>query len=199
MTYNQFNSYIMDDQNKEWLDEYFGLYKKLAFNPDIYKDLIAFKEIALEVKNNNKKMIFMGNGASAATSSHSSVDFTKQAGVRSINFNEAGLLTCFANDYGYENSYARALEFYALEGDAIILISCSGNSGNIVNAAKYAKDKGYKIITFTGCSKDNKATQLGDLNFWIDSRAYNIIESIHMMWITCVVDMVVGKAEYSVS
>ncbi|MBT4922848.1 MAG: SIS domain-containing protein [Rickettsiales bacterium] len=189
----------MDDYNTDWLDDYFDRYKKLAFEKEIYPDLITFKEMALEVKANNKKIIFIGNGASAATSSHCAVDFTKQAGVRSITFNEAGLLTCFANDFGYENSHAKALDFYALEGDLVVLVSCSGNSPNIVKAAEFAKSKGLKIITFTGCSADNASRQLGDLNFWVDSKAYNVIESIHMMWITCVVDLIVGKAEYSVS
>ena len=190
---------MIEQKNIEWLNEYFAKYKELAFNETTYPNLVAFKELALEVKQNNKKIIFIGNGASAATSSHCAVDFTKQAGVRSINFNESGLLTCFANDFGYEHAHAKALDFYALEGDLVILVSCSGNSPNIVKAAEYAKEKKLKLVTFTGCSEDNQSRALGDLNFWVDSRAYNIIETIHMMWITCVVDMIVGKAEYAVS
>ena len=73
--------------------------------------------------------------------SHVTVDFTKAAGIRAVNFNEADLLTCFANDYGYENWVAKALEFYADEGDlAMILISSSGQSPNMLNGAKQAKE-----------------------------------------------------------
>ena len=59
------------------------------------------------------KVIIVGNGGSAAMASHVSVDFTKAAQLRSINFNEADLITCFGNDYGYENWVAKALEAYA--------------------------------------------------------------------------------------
>ena len=58
----------------------------------------------------------------AAIASHLSVDFTKAAGIRAINFNESSLLTCFGNDYGYENWVEYALKFYADEDDVVILI-----------------------------------------------------------------------------
>ena len=78
------------------------------------------------------------------SSRHVSVDFTKVGGVRTINFNEADLITCFANDYGYENWVSKALEFYGDDGDLVILISSSGTSKNIVNAAKNAKEIKYE-------------------------------------------------------
>ena len=54
-----------------------------------------------ETHQSGKKIIVVGNGGSAAMASHVAVDFTKAAGIRAINFNEADLITCFANDYGY--------------------------------------------------------------------------------------------------
>ena len=80
-----------------------------------------------------KKVIIAGNGGSAAMASHVAVDFTKAANIRAINFNEADLITCFANDYGYENWVGKALEAYADPGDLVILISSSGKSQNISN------------------------------------------------------------------
>ena len=85
-----------------------------------------------------KKIIVVGNGGSAAMASHIAVDFTKAAGIRAINFNEADLITCFANDYGYEYWVAKALEAYADLGDLAILISSSGKSLNIVKGAEKA-------------------------------------------------------------
>ncbi len=181
-----------------FLNEYFDEYKKLAFQDSTYTNLIAFKELALEVKSSGRKMMFTGNGASAAISAHGAVDFTKQGGVRGITFNEADLITCFANDYGYDQWMAKAIEFYGDEGDVVVLTSVSGTSPSVVEAAKYAKSRGMKVVTFTGKTADNELRQLGDINFWVDSRAYNIVEGIHMMWLTTVVDMVIGKAEYSV-
>ena len=72
-------------------------------------------------------MIF-GNGGSAAIASHFSVDLTKNSKIRCVNFNESSLLTCFSNDYGYENWIKKVLEFYANPKDLIILISASKQS-----------------------------------------------------------------------
>ena len=63
------------------------------------EDFKIARDIILSKKNTNNKVIIFGNGGSAAMSSHVSVDFTKVAKIRSINFNEADLITCFANDY----------------------------------------------------------------------------------------------------
>ena len=94
---------------------------------------------------------------------------------------------------------AKAVEFYGEEGDVLVLISVSGNSKNAVNAAKYAKTRGIKVVTFTGSAPDNALRPLADIDFWIGSRAYNVVEGLHMIWLTTVVDMLVGKYEYSVT
>ena len=78
--------------------------------------------------------------------SHVAVDYTKQGGIRTLNFNEYDLITCFANDYGYENWVSKSIEFYADKGDLAILISSSGSSPNIVNAAKTAKKMVYLLL-----------------------------------------------------
>ena len=80
------------------------------------------------VHKTGKKVIISGNGGSAAMASHVAVDFTKAASIRAINFNEADLITCFANDYGYEHWLEKDLEAYADPGDLAILISSSGKS-----------------------------------------------------------------------
>ena len=64
-----------------------------------------------------------GNGGSSSIASHVSVDFTKQGKIRTVNFNEYDLITCFANDFGYEKWLSKAIEFYADEEDHLILIS----------------------------------------------------------------------------
>lgn len=183
---------------KKWLNDYFNPYKDLTFDEGLYESFNKFYELVKEVQSSNKKLMFAGNGASASISGHAAVDFTKQGKTRAMSFNQAGLITCFSNDYGYENWVARAVDFYGDEGDVVVLISCSGKSPNVVKAAEFAKQKGLKVVTFTGHAVDNPLKTLGDINFWVDSKAYNIIECIHMIWITVVVDMMVGKAEYSV-
>ena len=187
----------MSDWSK-WIDDYFARFS-CAFDDSIHENLIAFHDLAIDVRERSGKFMFAGNGASASISSHGAVDFTKQAKVRSVDFNEPNLITAFSNDYGYENWIARAMECYADSGDAAILISVSGTSPNVVNAAKYAKAQGLRVVTFTGKSPENPLKAQGDINFWVDSKAYNVVEAIHMLWITTTIDMVVGKAEYSVN
>lgn len=145
---------------------------------------------------NNRKLIIVGNGGSAAMASHVAVDLTKNAGIRAINFNEADLLTCFANDYGYEHWVSQALKFYADKGDLAILISSSGSSNNIINGANTAKEFGLDVITFSGFNPDNPLRKIGVLNFYADSKGYNIVEMAHHVWLLAIVDRIIGKIEY---
>ena len=187
----------MDDLT--FMDFYFGHYEKNLFATDAREKIIEMRDMIARMEQEGGKLIFAGNGASAAIASHCALDFTKQAHVRAITFNESILITAFANDYGYEYWVAKAIGFYAAQQDIVVLISASGKSPNMINAARYAKEKGMKIITFTGFSADNPLKQLGHLNFWVDSQAYNIVECTHMIWLTAVCDLIIGKAEYSVS
>lgn len=144
----------------------------------------------LKVKKKNGKLIFLGNGGSAAIASHCSVDFTKVCKIRSINFNEADLLTCYSNDFGQENWAKECLKSYADPKDLLIAISSSGNSANIVNACLYARSKNIEILTLTGFSKKNKVKKLGNINLWVESDKYNIIESVHQTFLLSICDYI---------
>ena len=156
-------------------------------------------ELIKSVGTSGGKLIIAGNGASATIASHVSVDFTKSARIRAVNFNEAGLLTCFSNDYGYERIFEKAIEFYGDAGDLLILVSSSGSSQNVVNAARRAKELNMGVLTFTGFKSDNPLRKLGDINFWVDSKAYNIVEMTHHIWLLAIVDYIIGDIEYSAS
>ena len=137
------------------------------------------------------KIILAGNGASAAISSHLAIDFTKAAGVRAVNFNESSLLTCFSNDFGYENWVKKALDYYLLPKDIIILVSSSGKSKNVVNAAKYLKKKDNNLITLTGLNSKNPLKQYGKINFFVDSKNYNVVESTHLIILLGIVEKLI--------
>jgi len=141
-----------------------------------------------EARRYSRKVILVGNGGSSAMASHVSVDLTKVAGIRSVNFNEADLVTCFANDYGYENWVAKALEAYADQGDVAILISSSGRSPNIVNGALKARELGLRVVTLSGFDAENPLRTMGDVNLWCDSKVYNIVEMTHHIWLLSIVD-----------
>ena len=78
-------------------------------------------------------------------------------------------------------------------------ISSSGKSENMVNAANYARKNQISVVTFTGFDINNPLKAIGDINFWVDSKAYNIVEMIHQIWLLSVCDSIIGKAEYSAS
>ena len=183
----------------EWLRQYFARYADALAAPEIDLSLIAFHDLAVRLRESRRKLMFAGNGASASIASPGAGDFTKQGRARAVDFNEPNLITCLSNDYGYENFLAKAVEFYADDGDALVLISVSGRSPNLVAAAQYARERGLVVVSFTGSAPDNPLRSLSDIDFWIDSRAYNVVECMHMIWLTTVVDMLVGKAEYAVA
>ena len=179
---------------KVYLEDFSALVKP---NDQIVEKIINAKNTLIQAKINNAKIMIFGNGGSAAIASHVSVDLTKNANIRSVNFNEADLITCFANDYGYERWIEKVLDFYADDKDVLILISSSGKSPNMINACKAARNKKMsKIITFTGHDKNNPLSKLGDINFWINSKAYNFVENLHQVWLLTVVDLIIGKREY---
>jgi len=187
----------LDDQR--FLAEYFDRYRESIFEAGVRAQLIELKDLMKGTHARGKKAIIAGNGGSAAIAAHCSTDFTKNAHIRCVNFNEASLVTCLANDYGYERWLEKALELYADDGDLIILISSSGKSPNMVRAADYSRRKGHTLVTFTGFATDNPLKTRGHLNFWVNSRAYNIIEMTHHIWLLAVCDLIIGKAEYPAS
>ena len=154
------------------------------------KQLFAAVQLILKTNQNKKKLMIFGNGGSAAIASHIAVDFTKAVRIRATNFNEADLITCLSNDFGYQNWVSKALEFYADKGDTIILISSSGTSSNIINGAKKANEMGLKVISFTGFKKDSEVSKNSNLNFWVDSNEYNIIEMAHHVWLVSLIDYI---------
>ena len=185
--------------SKEFLTSYLNDFSDLV-KPD-KKTINQLLEVAVllkEIHSQKKKVIIFGNGGSAAISSHFSVDLTKNAGLRCINCNESDLITCFANDYGFERWVEKAVDFYGDEGDLLIVISSSGSSENMLNAVKAARRGDFKaVVTLSGFAEDNPLRKLGDINLWINSKAYNFVENIHQVWLLAVVDMIIGKAEYS--
>jgi D-sedoheptulose 7-phosphate isomerase len=157
------------------------------------KQLKAAAKMIHKTHQKGKKIIVVGNGGSAAMASHVSVDLSKAARIRAVNFNESDLITCLANDYGYENWVAKAIEFYADSLDLIILISSSGQSQNILNGAEEGKSKGLPVITFSGFLEKNPLRMLGNINFWVDSSDYNIIEMTHHVWLVSIIDYLIDQ------
>jgi len=189
----------MEKKHKDinFLNDYLNDFSKII-KPDnnIIKKLIEVRDIFLKTSKKRGKILIFGNGGSAAIASHVSVDLTKNAQIRTVNFNESDLITCFSNDYGYERWIEKTIDFYADKNDTLVLISSSGKSKNMINACKAAKRKKIKVISFTGHAKNNPLSKIVNLSLWVNSKAYNFIENTHQIWLLTVCDLIIGKREY---
>jgi D-sedoheptulose 7-phosphate isomerase len=181
------------------LQTYLAEYPRLLADPAIPPLITRLKDRICQTRDAGGKLMLAGNGASASIASHLATDFSKQGGVRAITFNDANLITALGNDCGYENWIAKALDFYADPKDILILISSSGKSPNVVKAAHRAKEMDLYVAAFTGFHQETPLGAAADINFWVDSRSYNIVECTHMIWLAAIVDLLIGTAEYSVS
>lgn len=136
-------------------------------------------EVFQGLKHNNKTLFIIGNGGSAAIASHVQNDLCKGSGIKAMVFNETPLLTAFANDISYQAAFEHILRLWASPGDLLIAISSSGRSENILNAAKAARELGCTIITLSGFLPNNPLRQMGDINIYVPSGEYGVVETAH--------------------
>lgn len=104
---------------------------------------------------NGKKVISCGNGGSMSDAMHFAEELTgrfrdNRQAIAAISISDPTHISCTANDFGYDFIFSRYLEAVAQEGDTLLAISTSGNSKNIIEACKVAREKGMKIIGLTG-------------------------------------------------
>lgn len=138
------------------------------------------------------KLIFIGNGGSAAIASHMATDYSKNGNLRSLALNDGSMLTCLGNDLGYENVFAKQIDMLANAGDVLIAISSSGRSANILNAVEVARKRGCTIITLSGFEPDNPLRTKGSLNFYVKSRQYGYVEIGHLAMCHAILDFACG-------
>ncbi|QPJ65291.1 MAG: SIS domain-containing protein [Candidatus Nitrohelix vancouverensis] len=137
------------------------------------------------------KIIFIGNGASAAIASHMSTDYWKNGGVRAQAFNDSSLLTCISNDYGYKHVFEKPIEMFSDPGDILFAISSSGKSENILRGVEAARLKNCQVITFSGFKDDNPLRAMGDINFYAPSPEYGPVEILHLSICHCIIDTII--------
>ena len=157
-------------------------FAKLKQQSSVVDDIVAEWIAALEHGN---KIIFCGNGGSAADSQHLSAELVgrykiNRPSLASLSLTvDTSALTAIANDFGYEQVFARQLEGVGKKGDCLVGISTSGNSQNIVNAFLKAKDMGIKTIAFTGGS-GGKMKDSADYAINVPSDTTNHIQEMHI-------------------
>jgi len=151
-------------------------------------------ERALKVRDKGNGLIFFcGNGASATMAEHMSHDWFQNAEVNTTTCAETAHITAISNDLSYEDVFSYRINRILSERDILVAISSSGNSPNIVKALQTAKEKGAYCITFTGKQSDNKARQMGDLNFYVPLDTYGLVESAHAVILHAALDNFLEK------
>lgn len=151
-----------------------------ALNELDQANLDYFKKIILK---NTSEIILLGNGGSNAISAHMAEDYTKALNKKGIAFTDGARLTCYANDYGYENAFKQFLKEFSTTNSIVILISSSGNSKNILNCAEYCVKNNIEFIILSGFDPNNSLRTLYKnkalLEFWVDSKDYGVVECVH--------------------
>lgn len=142
----------------------------------------------LEARRQKQWIFIAGNGGSASTASHFANDLVKGLSIADRpRFRAKALcdampiVTALANDYDYNAVYTEQLKNYASPCDVLILISGSGNSPNVVNAAEYGKECGLNVISFTG-RDGGRLKYLSDICCIAATDAMEKIEDIHLVW-----------------
>ena len=156
-----------------------------------YDGIRAAHGLFVSSAGSGNKLIFIGNGASAAIASHISTDLWKNGGIRGVAFNDGSLLTCVSNDCGYEHVFEKPVRMFGDPGDTLVAISSSGQSPNIIRAAQAAREMELRVITLSGFEQDNPLSSLGDLNFYVPEKSYGLVEILHHSICHCIVDAVI--------
>ena len=167
--------------------------KKIRFEDAIMRAV----HMVLDQRSAGGRVYFIGNGASAAISSHQSADFTKAGRVPAHCFNDPALVTCMGNDYGYKHVFEKPVELFMNADDILVAISSSGSSENILRAVRMARSKGSQIITLSGFKPTNPLRGMGDLNFHVPSPEYGLVEVAHHSVCHCILDMLIATQQTS--
>lgn len=146
----------MDKYIQNQIEKSLKVKEGILQSEEIKSQIEKVSKIVIEAYNNGNKTLIAGNGGSAADAQHIAGEFVSKfyfdrPGLASIALTtDTSILTAIGNDYGYEKLFARQLQANSVKGDIFIAISTSGNSKNLIEALKYAKENGITTVGFTG-------------------------------------------------
>ncbi|MDZ8242267.1 MAG: SIS domain-containing protein [Nostoc sp. ChiQUE01a] len=141
-----------------------------------------------------RKVIFIGNGGSATVASHQAIDFWRNGNIPAIAFNDSASITCISNDFGYEQVFSKPISTFAQSGDILFAISSSGQSENILAGVRQAIKMDCHVITLSAFQTNNPLRQMGHLNFYVPTMSYGFAEIMHLCICHCIIDGLVKGA-----
>ncbi len=150
---------------------------------------------------NGGKIISCGNGGSMSDAMHFAEELTgrykeSRKPIPAIAISDPGYLSCVANDFGYDFVFSRFVEGVGNSGDVLLAISTSGNSKNVIEAAKAAQEKNIKVVALTG--KDGGSlTELADIEIRAPKSKYaDRAQEIHIKVIHTLIGIIEQKTEH---
>lgn len=132
-----------------------AILEKFISNDENFEALENAGRLFVTAINNNKKIISCGNGGSMCDAMHFAEELTglfrnERRAIAALSISDPSHITCAANDYGFDAIFSRYVEAHGIAGDVLLAISTSGNSTNVLNAAKVARERGISVIAITG-------------------------------------------------
>ena len=158
---------------------------------NILKTAQISKELA-EAYNKGKKSLIAGNGGSNCDAMHFAEEFTgrfrkERKALPSLSISDSSHITCVANDYGFDFIFSKGIEAFGESGDFFFGISTSGNSKNIIEAVKAAKERGLKTVGLLG--KDGGQLKgMCDYEFIINAKTSDRVQEVHMMILHVIIE-----------
>ena len=158
---------------------------KASFSDELLKRIAAFAEKSAEALKQGKKIVFFGNGGSAADAQHLAAELTvrlqaERPGLAALALTaNTSVLTAAGNDYGFENIFSRQIESLVAAGDMLVAISTSGTSPNILRGATAGRARGATIVALTG-ETGGKLAAFADLLINVPSRNSQRIQEAHI-------------------
>lgn len=145
-------------------------------------------------RENDGKVMFVGNGGSAAIASHMAIDYSKNGQFSALAFNDGASLTCLANDLGYDQVFAHPISMLGKPVDLLVAISSSGQSQSILNAVQAARSKAMTVLTLSGFEDNNPLRSIGNVNLYIPDSSYGFVEISHLALCHAILDNAMGLA-----
>ena len=151
--------------------------------------------IVIDAMERGNKVMFCGNGGSAADSIHIAAELVGRFKLERLPLAAVSLtadissITAIANDYGFEYVFSRQVQSLGKPGDVLFGLSTSGNSSNVINAGQVCKELGITFITLTGLSGDNLAAR-SDVSIKVPSIDTAEIQEIHKIILHYVCEVV---------
>jgi len=187
----------MNEDIRKQIIETIETHKKMTaeFEKSGIEKIAAAAEVITKALEQNGTVYLCGNGGSAADAQHIASELVgrfsreRKALAAVALSTDTSIITSIANDYAYENVFARQVEALVKEGDILWAFSTSGTSANVIAAAQSAKKKGALVIAFTG-TNNSKLEQITDVCFCADADSTARSQEIHQLAYHIVCDLV---------